>query len=327
MYYFKNNNSFIDKISKKGVNFMADELKNRSIRIDEDTFSKFKEIASENFANQNECLNELVKVYELDQGKKLLPDRKAEIENFEACLVQIQNAFIHSLEMNHNAELRVRGEFESQLEEKDLKLQSEVDKSTSYFEELKSLKEAFGKIKAENENLDLKNKGLNESLKVCREEMDSNEKKYQKEMLEKQDVINALKQTNKRDQADIESLKAQIEANKNKVAEFEKLQEENNSLKVEKQNLESQVSSLKESHKKELQNLEKQYELDKKQAVLEKQEALNNKIEEYREDNSNLKDRVRELEKELDNKKLELQEIEAKLSKASENKTVNKKGK
>ena len=113
---------------------MADELKNRSIRIDEETFSKFKEIASENFANQNECLNELVKVYELDQGKKLLPDRKAEIENFEVLLVQMQNAFIHSLEMNHNAELRVRGEFEAQLEEKDLKLQSEVDKSTSYFE-------------------------------------------------------------------------------------------------------------------------------------------------------------------------------------------------
>lgn len=306
---------------------MADELKNRSIRIDEQTFGKFKEIASENFANQNECLNELVKVYELDQGKKLLPDRKAEIENFEALLVQIQNAFIHSLEMNHNAELRVRGEFEAQLEEKDLKLQSEVDKSTSYFEELKSLKEAFGKIKAENENLDLENKGLNESLKVCNEELLTTEENYKNQLSEKQDVIDALNQTNKRDQAYIESLKAQIEADKTKVAEFEKLQAENNSLKAEKQNLESQVSSLKESHKKELQDLEKQCELDKKQAVLEKQEALNNKIEEYREDNSSLKDRVRELEKELDNKKLELQEIEAKLSKASENKTVNKKGK
>ena len=306
---------------------MADELKNRSIRIDEDTFSKFKEIASENFANQNECLNELVKIYELDQGKKLLPDRKAEIENFEALLVQIQNAFIHSLEMNHNAELRVRGEFEAQLEEKDLKLQSEVDKSTSYFEELKSLKEALEKIHAQNKNLDLENKGLKESLKVCREEIDSNEEKYKKEVSEKQDVIDALKQTNKRDQAYIESLKAEIEANKDKVAQFEKLQEENNSLKDEKQNLESQVSSLKESHKKELQNLEKQYDLDKKRAVLEKQEALNNKIEKYREDNSNLKDRVRELEKELDNKKLELQEVEAKMLNASENKTVNKKGK
>lgn len=306
---------------------MADELKNRSIRIDEDTFSKFKEIASENFANQNECLNELVKVYELDQGKKLLPDRKAEIENFEALLVQIQNAFIHSLEMNHNAELRVKGEFESQLEEKDLKLQSEVDKSTSYFEELKSLKEAFGKIKAENENLDLKNKGLNESLKVCREEMDYNEEKYQKEMLEKQYVIDALKQTNKRDQADIESLKAQIEANKNKVAEFEKLQVENNGLNAEKQNLKSQVSSLKESHKKALEDLKQQCDLEKQMALLDSQTALNDKVEKYREENNDLKDRIRELEKELDRKKLELQEIEAKLSKASENKTVNKKGK
>lgn len=303
---------------------MADELKNRSIRIDEDTFSKFKEIASENFANQNECLNELVKVYELDQGKKLLPDRKAEIENFEACLVQIQNAFIHSLEMNHNAELRVRGEFEAQLEEKDLKLQSEVDKSTSYFEELKSLKEALEEIKAENEKLDLENKGLKESLKVCREEMDSNEEKYQKEMLEKQDVIDALKQTNKRDQADIESLKAEIEANKDKFAKFEKLQEENNSLKVEKQNLESQVSSLKESHKKELQDLEKKCDLEKQKALLDSQTALNDKVEKYREDNSNLKDRIRELEKELDSKKIELEDAKAKLLNAPKGENSNK---
>lgn len=306
---------------------MADELKNRSIRIDEDTFSKFKEIASENFANQNECLNELVKVYELDQGKKLLPDRKAEIENFEACLVQIQNAFIHSLEMNYNAELRVKGEFESQLEEKDLKLQSEVDKSTSYFEELKSLKEAFGKIKAENENLDLENKGLNESLKVCNEELLTAEENYKNQLSEKQDVIDALNQTNKRDQAYIESLKTQIEANKDKVAQFEKLQEENNSLKIEKQNLESQVSSLKESHKKSLEDLEKKCDLEKQKALLDSQTALNDKVEKYREDNSNLKDRIRELEKELDSKKLELEDAKAKLLNASKVENSNKSNK
>lgn len=306
---------------------MADELKNRSIRIDEETFSKFKEIASEHFANQNQCLNELVRVYELDLGKKMLPDRKAEIEEFETYLVQIQNAFIHSLDMNYSAESRVKIEFEAQFEEMELKLESERNKSTSYFEELKSLKEALEKIEAENEKLDLENKGLKERLKVCREEMDSNEEKYQKEISEKQDIIDTLKQTNKRDQAYIESLKAQIEANKDKVAQFEKLQEENNSLKAEKQNLESQVSSLKESHKKELQDLEIKCDLEKQKALLDSQTALNDKVEKYREENNDLKDRVRELEKGLDSKKLELQEIEAKLSKASENKTINKKGK
>ena len=115
---------------------MADELKNRSIRIDEETFSKFKEIASEHFANQNQCLNELVRVYELDLGKKMLPDRKAEIEEFETYLVQIQNAFIHSLDMNYNAESRAKIEFEAQFEEMKLKLESERDKSSSYFEEI-----------------------------------------------------------------------------------------------------------------------------------------------------------------------------------------------
>lgn len=299
---------------------MADELKNRSIRIDEDTFSKFKEIACENFANQNECLNELVKVYELDQGKKLLPDRKSEIENFEACLVQIQNAFIHSLEMNHNAEIRVRGEFEAQLEEKDLKLQSELNKSTLYYEEIKSLKEALEKANAENEKLNLENKGLNKSLEVCEEKFTSNENKHQKQILDKQDMIDTLKQTNKRNQSDIEGLKNQIEVNKTKLDEFESIQNENNSLKVEKKNLENQLNLLQESHKKEIVDLGKQYELDKKQAVLQKQELLNDKIEGYREQNSNLKDQVRELEKELDSKKLELEEIKDKLLKTSSTK-------
>lgn len=306
---------------------MADELKNRSIRIDEDTFTKFKEIASENFANQNECLNELVKVYELDQGKKLLPDRKSEIENFEACLVQIQNAFIHSLEMNYNAEIRVRGEFEAQLEEKDLKLQSELNKSTSYYEEIKSLKETLEKVKAETEKLNLENQGLNESLKVCKKEFVSNEEKHQKQISDKQDMIDAFKQTNERNKSDIENLKNKIEANKTKLDEFESIKNENDRLKGEKKNLEEQLNLLQESHKKEIIDLEKQYELDKKQAVLQKQEVLNDKIEGYREENNNLKDKVRELERELDSKKFELEEVKAKLLKTSDYKNNNKKEK
>lgn len=303
---------------------MADELKNRSIRIDEETFSKFKEIASEHFANQNQCLNELVRVYELDLGKKMLPDRKAEIEEFETYLVQIQNAFIHSLDMNYSAESRAKIEFEAQFEEMKLKLESERDKSSSYFEEIKSLKEALEEIKAENEKLDLENKGLKDSLKVCNEELLTTEENYKNQLSEKQDVIDTLKQTNKRDQAYIESLKAQIEANKDKVAQFEKLQEENNSLKAEKQNLESQVSSLKESHKKELQDLEIKCDLEKQKALLDSQTTLNDKVEKYREENNDLKDRVRELEKELDSKKIELEDAKAKLLNAPKGENNNK---
>ena len=84
---FITNNSFIDKISKKGVNFMADELKNRSIRIDEDTFSKFKEIQESTLDELNRANASLV-----NENKKLASENSKLKEDLAILNEKMNNA-------------------------------------------------------------------------------------------------------------------------------------------------------------------------------------------------------------------------------------------
>lgn len=274
---------------------MAEELKNRSIRADEDTFTKFKQIASENFTNQNQCLNELIKIYELDQGKQLMPDRKAEIENFEMHIDQLQNMFLHSLQMNYDAEARVKMNFKTELEEKDRKLQAEVEKSTSYFEELNS-------VKAQIEDKDNKIKELEAEKSILTSEVDKykNQINYDRQKLEaeidgKNDFIKTLNNTIKEKDLKIEELNQKIEDNKEKISKIDQLENANKTLESEKEDFNKKITALEEKHKNDLTAKD----LDIKQAELKIKEELSDKIETYRQENSELKDKIRELEKKL----------------------------
>ena len=49
------------------------ELKVKSFRVDEDTFSKFKEIAASEFRKyKGQCLDALINLYETEQSKSTL---------------------------------------------------------------------------------------------------------------------------------------------------------------------------------------------------------------------------------------------------------------
>ena len=78
------------------------ELKVRSLRMDEETFEKFKAIAGEEFGNQGQCLSALVNLYETEKSKLILVDRKLEIESFQMYVNKLNELFVTSLSLNQD---------------------------------------------------------------------------------------------------------------------------------------------------------------------------------------------------------------------------------
>lgn len=103
---------------------MADEMKReqasvRSFRITNDVMGRFKELQEEMNLTQDGALKMLVDAYELEQAKNAIPDRETEISNFQMKANELVDAFLHSLQLNQDAETRIRAEVTMQLESKD----------------------------------------------------------------------------------------------------------------------------------------------------------------------------------------------------------------
>ena len=97
---------------------MSEELKIKSFRISEDTTDKFRSICTD-FDNQNTALSALISAYEIQNAKAVLSTRQTELEDYDVHLQALQRAFLQSLELNSNAEERIRNEFARQLDTKD----------------------------------------------------------------------------------------------------------------------------------------------------------------------------------------------------------------
>lgn len=121
----------------KGDTSMAEEVKKeqasvRSFRITNDVMGRFKELQDEMNLTQDGALKMLVDAYEMEQAKNAIPDRETEISNFQMKANELVEAFLHSLQLNQDAEARIRSEVALQLESKDkviADLQKQLDET------------------------------------------------------------------------------------------------------------------------------------------------------------------------------------------------------
>lgn len=121
---------------------MADgkELKPKSFRITDETAEKLKEIAATIGGNQQEVLSKLIETYELQTSKNVLPDKSAEIEQFERYITAISRMYMANLEDNQNITKTVQAEFDALLRSKDTTIQDLQEQLTV----AKQLKEESG---------------------------------------------------------------------------------------------------------------------------------------------------------------------------------------
>ena len=250
---------------------MADnvELKVKSFRIDDETNEKLREIMK-NFPNQNLALQKMVEVYELEQGKEAIADRKEDIEEFEkyvSCLVRL---YMSSLESNQNQKELIRSEFDSQI--RTLKEKLETTRQERDEVTLKSKKYA-----SENEALKQANERLSTEYKAKIEDL-------QDMLKEKEESNQLLKSAGTELKAKVEQMAVEEEQNKALHKELESLKAEHEKLMTSYRSLEADLSDLKVQHEQNIAQIQKthsetlqrvkeyeQIKLDKALLELEKQ--------------------------------------------------------
>lgn len=270
------------------------QMKTRSIRASEEVLNKFKEL-SENFENQSDCLEQLITAYEINTAKHTLTGLTTDISDYQSHIDSIQRAFLHVLELNSNAEERIKANFRASIESKDkyiIELQHNADELKKNLEEVKTAYEnKFDTLAAENNSLNVEKSDILNRLDIA--EKAASEK--DSIITDKQLIIDSLN-------AKIEEYKGLKEINaqlSDSIAELEKTlkikadSETKNAARVAE--LEKQIKAAEESYKKELSIMLKECEADKRAAVLDVREQQQAKIENQAEKIAELMEQVNRL--------------------------------
>lgn len=286
------------------------ELKVKSFRVDENTFAKFKEIASKEFGNQSQCLEALINIYETEEAKAILINRELEIETFQDYINKINRLFITSLQMSSDAEERAKEVFLKKIETKDgllETLKSKLDENKienkKLLEENKILINEAKELKTkiveleENKNtltqLANRNSDLADRLKLELEEFEKELSKYKD-----------LKKENEKYLDEFKSLKQQIDGKNNIINDLKlknesyeesikSLREKNNNKTNEINSYKSLLDAVKRESKAEIEAVESKYKEDYLKALNERETLLKR---EYELDKKELELKIRELE-------------------------------
>ena len=231
-------------MSREEINYMEkDNTTTRSFRITEATADKIKEIAAEIGGNQQQTLSKLIEAYELQKGKAVLTDKKADIETFENYNNAIVRMYMTALENGQNATNLAKTQFEAQLNSKDNVIQ-DLQK------QLANAKETEQEATADAEGLKEENARLNKHISSLMEEFEAKTKDLQGMLADKSNLNRALNETIEQQKIQItemkeksklvEALKQELEQYKNKLSkaikdkEQQQLQYDKNIMAVEK---------------------------------------------------------------------------------------------
>lgn len=201
---------------------MADESKEtkpRSFRINDETADKFKEITNSIGGNQQEALARLIEAYEFQTGKRALPNKKADIEQFEGYITAITRMYMGSLEDNQNLSEIVHAEYDALLKSKDITIQKlQQDLATAK----RVREEAVTKAKVyADENIKLNN-NIDDLNKDYRAKIDD----LQTMLADKDKLNNALKDS-------CNDLKSKVREMENDIKEVNEIRRKHDDLRVD----------------------------------------------------------------------------------------------
>ena len=265
-----------------------DDLKVKSFRISEETTDKFKSVCAD-FDNQNAALAALINAYEIQNAKSVLSTRQTELEDYDVHLQALQRAFLQSLELNTNAEERIRNEFARQLDTKDKTIadyQARIDELTADLKMVKEkcntdiqvsadkLSEAFRDITEVNE----KNVRLTDELNVAKATIQ-----------DKLSIIDGLTvriPETEQLQTELKEKDAAIERNKAQyAADKEELNNKVLQLNATVTSLSAEIDKLKAA----AEMAEEKHQLKLEKAVVEEQKKYMDEIEKLRQELYTLK--------------------------------------
>lgn len=256
------------------------EMKTRSIRADEATLEKFKTL-SESFENQGECLATLITAYEISNAKHVLSDMKTDIADYESHIQSIQEAFLHVLEMNNNAEQRIRQDYIALLQSKD-KTIAELQSRSEDLQRAAEAAEEKAKEEIEMNNITV---GLERQY---RKDAEAEADKLRALNIDYMDKSKLYEQLATERAAENVRLKEELAELKPVKEEMLRLQEQNSTQAAELQSLKADIERM----KTETDYNKRIAEAELKEAIAETKAAYMEKIDQLRAEKEALLERV-----------------------------------
>lgn len=231
------------------------ELIPRSFRIADDTYQQLKEISGELSGNQDEVFSQLIRVFQMEKGKSVLPERKKEIEDFQNYTELLTKLFLHSLEDYAVLEEKIALKYEERMNSKDetiIQLQRQID----------TLKKTSDKNTVVADKLRDDNISLSQELEHTKKAL-ANEKKRNEQTLNDKDIlIQELKEGKNKANEQLAALSMELSVAQTQLGEID--------------NLNATITTLKEKHEKTEKELEQT-----KQLVSDTEKELEETIKSY----------------------------------------------
>ena len=269
-----------------------------SARLEEEQIEKIKTLSSELGINQAELIDKLITVYEIAESKNILKGLETDITDFESHLQSLQSAFLHVLEINANADNRIRSEFKNQIESKEniiIDLQEQI-RTTKEFanEKVAEYEKRNDELMQSVELLSDENEELKNKIQVCNESIEDKNKS----LADKQIIIENLT-ARLPEQSVTEQKINSLELEKRELEDELKQKDELiSSLQKKFSDVEKQLADEKKKYEYEIKVIEQQSEIELKQKLLTEKEKNQKKYEDLSEKFFQLQQELNILQKE-----------------------------
>ena len=282
-----------------------DKKQPKALRVTNETFDKFKDIAQDLGANQQQALARLIEVYEAEKSKESFPEQRGNIDTFEGYIRSAANMYMQALESVQNMRVLVRTEYDAQLKSK--------DKSIADLQERMEVSEKTAREVSEKESDYLRQiaelkKEIETIQKAFDEECEELKGKLRESNRTYIDLSNSYTQLQSSESETKAILSGFMEENKTLKAENKKYQEERQVIDKKMQDLIRENEGLVLSMEREKQKAED--EINRQKDIFEHYKA-NSKTEHQLE----LQIKINELQ---NSHKKELDEVRKELDKYKE---------
>ncbi|MGN1043215.1 MAG: ribbon-helix-helix domain-containing protein [Acutalibacteraceae bacterium] len=265
-----------------------------SARLEDEHIEKIKALSTELGINQAELIDKLLTVYELSESKNVLKGLETDITDFESHLQSLQSAFLHLLELNANADNRIRSEFRNMLDSKEtiiLDLQEQIRTTNEKIAEYEKRNDELMKSieQLSNENQELKNK-----FKVCDEMIEDKNKSLSDKQIIIENLTEKVSEQSFMEQK-IKDLELKFEKSENDIK-----QKDDMILMLNRKitDIEKHLDDEKKSYEYKIKVINQQSEIELKQAVLSEKEKNQKKYEEQSEKIFQLQEQLNILQRE-----------------------------
>lgn len=232
------------------------EMKVRSIRLNDETFKKLKEITSAAGGNQQDAIQLMVNAYYMQEQKAALPDCKASLDEFEGYATALISMYTQALQSQQDTRRAVMQEFDAQLKSKDAIIMQMQDKLNAAKQ---ASEEAIARVKQTTDD----NKQLADTITGLQTALTDKDEKNQ--------ILSNL----------CNNLQSQVNAMQEAAAQTDVLQEQIKHLEKERDKAIRQYTALQE----QMKQVQQQAQLAMDKALLDAdrahQEQLQQTINEY----------------------------------------------